>query len=122
MAEDPQTRPAMIRALLRGFQQPEQEELLAPYAERYFEALARIWEERDTAVALLFARGGYPGQVVTERTIELTDLALGASDLPAPLRRPLLEGKDGVLRAIRARATDAGQTGRGSLAERTARD
>ena len=106
IAEDPATRPATFRALLRGFNHPEQEELLEPYAPRFFAALGPFWEERDTALALQFARDGFPS-VVSLRTIELTDAALGDAGLPAPLARPLLEGKDGVTRALRAREADA---------------
>jgi aminopeptidase N len=45
--------------------------------------------------------------VVEPSTVELTDDYLGRDDLPRPIRRLLLEGRDGVLRARRAREADA---------------
>ena len=49
---DPATALAMLRAHVRGFQQPDQEDLLAPYVEPYFDALGPMWRERGQEVAL----------------------------------------------------------------------
>jgi hypothetical protein len=40
--------------------------------------------------------------------VAATDAALAGAGLAGPLRRLLLEGKDGVERALRARAADVG--------------
>ena len=103
--ERPRLAPA--RAILGGFQHPEQEEVLASYAERYFEALDDAWERFDLSLALSFARGAYPSAVVSEEIVAMTDEALAREDLPGPIRRVLLEGRDDLQRALRARATDA---------------
>jgi aminopeptidase N len=39
--------------------------------------------------------------------VDRTERYLSRDSVPAPIRRLLLEGKDGVLRALRARAADA---------------
>jgi aminopeptidase N len=39
--------------------------------------------------------------------VELTDAWLAGQGHPAPLRRLVAEGKDGVMRALAARAKDA---------------
>jgi aminopeptidase N len=39
--------------------------------------------------------------------VEQTDRYLSEHDVPPALRRLLLEGRDGVVRALRARARDA---------------
>jgi aminopeptidase N len=98
---------ALAGAIMRGFQQPGQEGLLEPYATRYIEELGRVWEERDFEFALAFGEQMFPRWGVSEGTVELVDGALAKTDLPGPTRRLLLEGKDRLLRAIRARRVDA---------------
>jgi aminopeptidase N len=97
---------AMVDEIMGGFQQYGQEELLEPFSERYFEALPAVWETKDLPDALAFARRMYPQLVNTQETVDRTDRYLSRDAVPAPIRRLLLEGKDGVLRALRARATD----------------
>ena len=104
--EDHSLTLAMASAIMRGFQQPGQEALLEPYAPRYIEALRTVWEERDLEFSLDFGGQMFPRWVVSEDTVELVDRALAGTDLAGPLRRLLLEGKDRVLRAIRARRVD----------------
>ncbi|MEE6306293.1 aminopeptidase N [Plantactinospora veratri] len=95
------------RALLQGFQHPAQVELTAPYAERFFQVVGQIWKNRDSEPAQEFVMLAYPAYQITEETIRLTDTWLAESGHPAPLRRLVAEGRDGVVRAIRARAKDA---------------
>jgi aminopeptidase N len=47
----------------------------------------------------------YPRAVMTQEVVDATDAAL-AKELPAPLRRTLLESRDGIKRALRAQAVD----------------
>jgi aminopeptidase N len=98
---------AFLDSVMKGFQQPGQEDLLEPYAERYFDALRGVWEDRDLEFALDFGGMMYPMWIVSQRTIELTDAHLRGRDVPGPIRRLLLEGKDGIRRALRAREADA---------------
>jgi len=106
--EDTSLPLAMTDEIMAGFQQFGQEELLAPYAERFFEALPDVWERRDVPDALAFGRRMYPHLILTAETVEATDRYLAGESVPGPIRRLLLEGKDGVLRGTRARAVDAG--------------
>jgi aminopeptidase N len=66
-----------------------------------------VWETKDLPDALAFARRMYPSMVNSQATVERTDRYLSRDSVPAPVRRLLLEGRDGVLRALRARAADA---------------
>ncbi len=101
---------ATFRAVLRGFTDIDQDELLAPYAARYYEALAGQWLEGATDMAQFFAQVAYPDTVVTQQGIDATDEYIARND-PAPaLRRLLIERRDDVARALRCRARDA-QTG-----------
>jgi aminopeptidase N len=98
---------AMVDEIMIGFQQYGQEELLEPFSERYFDVVPTVWETKDLPDAIAFARRMYPQLVNTRETVERTERYLSRNSVPAPIRRLLLEGKDGVERALRARAVDA---------------
>ncbi len=98
---------SMLRATIGGFQQPGQREILEPYRERYFDALEGVWATRELEVALGFTSGLYPRVLIEQQTVDTTDRYLEATRPAAPLRRLLVEGRDDVLRALRARAKDA---------------
>jgi aminopeptidase N len=95
------------RSLLLGFQHPAQLALTAPYVPAYFEVLDRIWSSRDSEPAQEFVELAYPSLQVSHETVAATDAWLADTSRPAPLRRLVIEGRDGVIRALRARAKDA---------------
>jgi aminopeptidase N len=105
-AEDASTPLATARAVITGFHDGERVELMRPYVDAYFAALTRVWEERSPEAALSVVGGLYPHAVVSEDVVELTGRAL-EGDLPSPIRRILLEQRDAMQRALRARAFDA---------------
>jgi aminopeptidase N len=107
LIEDRELSEAMLQSIMRGFQQPGQDEVLAPFAGRYFEALPDVWEGRDLEFVLDFGEQLYPRWVVDPSTVEKTDAYLAGEGVPGPVRRLLLEGKDRILRALRARERDA---------------
>jgi len=94
------------RALLQGFQHPAQVELTAPYVGAYFEVIGQVWASRDSEPAQEFVIMAYPAYQVSEDTIRATDEWLAEPGHPGPLRRLVAEGRDGVLRALKARAKD----------------
>ena len=49
-----------VPAVAGGFGQPEHAELLAPYADRYFEALPEIWADRGEQFKRLLGDGAVP--------------------------------------------------------------
>jgi aminopeptidase N len=95
------------RALLQGFAHPAQVELLTPYREKYFAAVDQVWAQRDSEPAQEFAQLAYPTYLVDDDTVAATDAWLAGDGHPASLRRLVAEGRDGVVRALRARAKDA---------------
>ncbi|WP_192771746.1 aminopeptidase N [Plantactinospora soyae] len=95
------------RALLQGLQHPAQVELTAPYVEPFFASVGQVWASRDSEPAQEFVMLAYPAYQVSENTIRATDGWLAESGHPASLRRLVAEGRDGVLRALRARAKDS---------------
>ena len=97
---------AILEATIGGFVQPDQVDLLRHFRDRYFEMLPRVWEERTMETAQTITMGLYPMYLVDDKTIAATDAFL-AGDLNSAVRRLVGEGRDGVLRAMRARAKDA---------------
>ncbi|MDP8937327.1 MAG: aminopeptidase N [Actinomycetota bacterium] len=97
---------AEMRAVAGGFSQWGQEQLLEPYVERYFASLNQWWDERSREEALALAGGLFPSTLVRPDVVEAASTALGDDSLPGPVRRILLENRDAVERALRARAAD----------------
>ena len=99
------------RALLFGFYHPAQVELTRPFALAYFDALAGFWAGHDLQNAQQFAVYAYPAMDVSESTLDATDRFLHNPAHPAALRRFVEDGRDGLVRALAARAVDAGAAG-----------
>ncbi|WP_150244792.1 aminopeptidase N [Nocardiopsis quinghaiensis] len=97
---------AEFRAVLLGFTEPGQAELYRPYREKYFAQLTPAWEKWTGEFAQTFAEVVYPSNLVEEATLERTDAYIAEAAPPPALRRLLIEGRAGVERALRARATD----------------
>src|SRR5690349_12410276 len=97
----------LSRSLLQGFQNSTQVALTAPYASKFFEVVDDVWARSDSEPAQEFAMLAYPAYQVGEETVALTDAWLAADTHSPSLRRLVAEGRDGVLRAMRARAKDA---------------
>ncbi|MBO4255830.1 aminopeptidase N [Streptomyces griseorubiginosus] len=96
---------ALVEATIAGFTQASQRELLAPYAERYFAAIERVWEERSIQIGMDVVRGLFPSLQDSPGTLEATDAWLAAHEGAAPaLRRLVLEARDDLARALRAQA------------------
>ncbi|WP_066294316.1 aminopeptidase N [Arthrobacter sp. B6] len=98
---------ALQGSAVAGFTRVLDRSLLEPYAEKYFEAVPGIVATRTHALAQQIVVGLYPALLTTQATVDRTDGFLAA--LPAEsaaLRRMMLENRDGVARALRARAAD----------------
>ena len=99
---------AMLEALIGGIMQPDQAELVRPFIDRYFDAIPRVATERTTEIGQQIIRGLYPANVVDLDVVARTDRFLEAhEDLHPGARRILLEGRDGVVRALRCRTRDS---------------
>jgi len=105
--EDDDLPNAVQSAVIGGFAQPEQLALLESWVEPYFDVLDRVWRTRTAEMAQSVVVGLYPALLVSRALVERTDAYLGGADVPPALRRLLLEGRDGVVRALRARKRDA---------------
>ncbi|MFJ2603762.1 aminopeptidase N [Streptomyces sp. NPDC087425] len=98
---------AVQEAVIGGFLQTDQRELLAPYTERYFEVLKDTWNSRSHEMAQQIAVGLFPSVQVSRETLERTDAWLAAAEPSAALRRLVSESRSGVERALKAQEADA---------------
>jgi aminopeptidase N len=98
---------AVQEAVIGGFVQTDQREVLAPYADRYFEVVKDIWQSRSHEMAQQIAVGLYPTVQVSQETLDKTDAWLASAEPSAALRRLVSESRAGVERALRAQRADA---------------
>ncbi|WP_055586994.1 aminopeptidase N [Peterkaempfera griseoplana] len=102
---------AVQEAVIAGFVQTDQRELLAPYTAKYFAAVKGIFQTRSHEIAQQIVVGLYPTLQVEQATLDATDAWLESAD-PAPaLRRMVVESRAGVERALRAQAADRAAAG-----------
>ncbi|MFF2506150.1 aminopeptidase N [Streptomyces sp. NPDC058067] len=98
---------AIQEAVIGGFVQTDQHELLAPYTEKFFAAVKDVWESRSHEMAQQVAVGLYPAIQVSQETLTATDAWLTTAEPNAALRRLISESRSGVERALRAQGADA---------------
>ncbi|MBQ1094026.1 aminopeptidase N [Streptomyces sp. B93] len=102
---------ALVEATIAGFAQPTQRALLAPYAEKYFAAIERVWSERSIQIGMDVVSGffpAYPEAGQGRATLDATDAWLTAhEDAPPALRRLVLEARDDLARGLRGQEYDA---------------
>ena len=97
---------AMLEATIGGFLDRGHCRLTDPYIAPYFEMLPQVWEERTMEIAQSITMGLFPAYSVDQQTIDRAGAFLAADHKPA-LQRLVAEGRDGLLRARRARERDA---------------
>ncbi|MFJ6082697.1 aminopeptidase N [Streptomyces sp. NPDC092369] len=98
---------AVQEAVIGGFVQTDQRELLAPYTEKFFETVGQVWESRSHEMAQQIVVGLYPSIQVSQDTLDRTDAWLASAAPGASLRRLISESRAGVERALKAQAADA---------------
>ncbi|CAL9419679.1 aminopeptidase N [Streptomyces sp. enrichment culture] len=97
---------AVQEAVIAGFVQTDQRELLEPYTEKFFAVVKGVWESRSHEMAQQIAVGLYPSLQVSRATLERTDAWLESAQPNAALRRLISESRAGVERALNAQAAD----------------
>jgi aminopeptidase N len=97
---------ATFRAMLTGFADADQAELLEPYAARYFDVVGDVWRNWGSDMAQWFTTNAYPLAQISEQTVRQTDEYIARADPPAALRRLLIECRDSVQRALRCQERD----------------
>ncbi|MFG3529076.1 aminopeptidase N [Streptomyces sp. NPDC047917] len=98
---------SLQEAVIIGFVQTDQRELLAPYAEKFFATVKDVWDSRSHEMAQQVAIGLYPALQVSQATLDATDAWFATAEPGAALRRLVSESRAGVERALKARTADA---------------
>jgi len=96
---------ATFRAMLAGFMDDDQRELLAPYVDRYFEVVSDVWRGWGPDMARWFVSYAYPA-IDDPSVITKTTALIAEAGPPPGLARLLIEGRDGVERALRCQERD----------------
>ncbi|MFD9000347.1 aminopeptidase N [Streptomyces sp. NPDC059582] len=103
---------ALVEATIAGFDQPSRRDLLAPYTEKYFAVIDRVWSQRSIQIGMDVVRGLFPSLQDSQATLDAADAWLSAHEKAAPaLRRLVLESRDDLARALRGQACDAAAAG-----------
>jgi aminopeptidase N len=90
-------------AVARGFLQPEQADLLAPYPSRYLTTMAQMWASDSSGhLRVLLGELLFPYPAASAGVLAQIDEFLAAGPVPG-LARVLAERRDVVARALRAR-------------------
>lgn len=108
VVDDDRLSHSLLKAVMAGFMQHTQPDLIRPYVKAYFAALRPVWNERPLEIALAFAERMFPLPAVDEELLAATDAFLDGQDVPAPLRRILREQQDTARRMLAARSLDRG--------------
>jgi aminopeptidase N len=87
----------------RAFNAAEHAAQLRPYAEKYFQALPKIWDSRDGLLRLLLGQALFPYTAASPELLQRVDEFLGQPDLNPALARVVAEGRDVASKALRSR-------------------
>ena len=105
-AGDRTARLDLLREGMGAFHWHHQRELLRPYAERYFQDVVTSTSERDLHFGQAYVNALFPTLVVEPATVTAAKSLLEQrKDLPAHVRRALIERTAEVERALAVRAT-----------------
>ena len=91
----------------RAFNQPEHASLLAPYTEKYLEALPVIWATKDGLLRVFLGGALFPYPAASPQLLDRIEEFLSQPGLEPGLVRAVVEGRDVVQKALRSRALPA---------------
>ncbi len=94
----------LLRSVATAFYAPEQADLLAPYARRYFEVLPEIWSVSGGHLRVARGAALFPVTAASQELIDRIDAFLASGEREPGLVRVLIERRDQVVRALRSRA------------------
>jgi aminopeptidase N len=95
---------ASLLEVSAAFHQPEQADLLAPYAQRYFDVLPQLWASRSGHLRVRLGETLFPRTAAGAGLLAQIDQFLSGAERDPSLVRVLTERRDLVERALRSRA------------------
>jgi aminopeptidase N len=106
---DPSTPNETARSVILSFQRADQQEVLAPYVEKYLDAVGSTWDTLGAHKGSVALEHLFPKPLASPELLERVDAWLAdASANPGALRY-VREGRAEVARALAAQAKDAEQ-------------
>ena len=95
------------RHMLMGINRPSQQELWAPYVDKYFAIVKKFWDEHTYETAVQFTMLAFPRFAATEENLNKAEQWIAAnSDASDGVMRGIKEGRDAIKRALKAQAAD----------------
>jgi aminopeptidase N len=107
LLEDRELSHTLSRQLWAGFSQISQPDVLAPYADAWFDVLEQVWATRSLDWSIGFSNGTFPHHAASPDLLARVDQRLADPGLAGPLHRVLLEQRDVLVRMLTARQLDA---------------
>ncbi|MDR5699875.1 aminopeptidase N [Agromyces aerolatus] len=99
---------SVVRTTAAGFLRADDTSLLAPFVERYFGMIERVWNERSYAIAEKLVDLLYPAPLANAELVAASRAWLEANPGIPALRRLVVENLAGVERALTVQQRDAG--------------
>jgi aminopeptidase N len=96
---------ALLESTVGGFAQPDQRELLVPYVDKYFDAIAQVWETRTNEIAQTLTLGLFPSLLGSPEILAKAD-AFIANSVDVGAIRLIRELRDNVARSLRCQSVD----------------
>ena len=92
----------------RGFNDPLHTEILTDFVDEYFDVLLKVWETKGYEIAETTATLLFPSWVISQHTVDKAQhwLDVTGKEASHALRRTILEGRDAMTRALKARAAE----------------
>ena len=98
-----------MRQIAYAFPTPGQEELVAPYLEKYLTMAETVWEEKGTQRATTVLEYMFPKLLISPETIARLDHWLDSCEANPAAKRYVREGRSDMARALAAQQKDAQQ-------------
>ncbi len=95
------------RSIVLAFQAHGQEDVLAPYVEKYLEVAETMWEDKGTQRASTALEYIFPRPLASQELLDRVDAWLASSQANPAAKRYVREGRADVARALAAQAKDA---------------
>jgi aminopeptidase N len=96
-----------MRQIALAFPTPDQEDLLAPYLEKYLEMADTVWEEKGVQRATTALQYMFPRPLISPETLARVDAWLETSGANPAAKRYVREGRADMARALAAQRKDA---------------
>jgi aminopeptidase N len=96
------------RSIVLAFSAYGQDEVLAPYVEKYLAAADTMWEDKGTQRASTALEHIFPKHLASQALLDRLDHWLEESPANPAAKRYVRENRDDIARALRAQERDAG--------------